>query len=90
MATLHILRTPMQEVRRDPDGDQRWCFRCRKRTQFEYVVSVPVVEPPKPGEEDTYEFPTGAYYGPSREIVCATCHTVDGDCFPGTYREWED
>lgn len=30
------------------------------------------------------------YYGPIHHIECTTCHTVDGDCFPGTQREWSD
>lgn len=90
MTALHILHTPMEEIHREPDGEERWCFVCRKRRTFEYVVTRPIVEPPQPGKEDEYEFPTGAYYGPTHQISCATCDTIDGDMFPGTYREWED
>lgn len=90
MSAVHILHTPMKEVMRRQDGDERWCFVCRQRRLFERIVTAPVVEPLKPGEEDTYELPIGAYYGPTTRIECRTCKTTDGDCFPGTYRVWED
>lgn len=77
---IHILYTPMAETRRKPDGE-RWCFSCRKRRQFEHVTSVPVCE----SIDDT-----GCWYGPSHEIECTVCGVVDGDCFPGTTREWGD
>ena len=76
--SVHILHTPMQEIRRRPFGE-RWCFTCRKRRDFEIVVSAPIV---------TSIDDTGAYYGPTTEIVCTHCRTTDGDCFPGTEREW--
>jgi hypothetical protein len=82
MSTLiHILHVPIAETRRKPDGDPRWCFGCRTVRDFEHVISVPVCETP----DDT-----GCWYGPSHEVVCATCGLVDGDCFPGTSREWSD
>lgn len=62
----------MEEVHRESDGE-RWCFRCRKRREFEYVITAPVEL---------------SYYGPTRQIECTHCHTTDGDCFPGTEREW--
>lgn len=71
---LHILRTPMYEVFRHQDGE-RWCFVCRKRRQFEYV------------RQATAEL---SYYGPTDHIECSVCKTTDGDCFPGTVREWSD
>ena len=71
---LHILHTPMKEVSARSLGE-RWCFRCRKRRPFMQVVSV-TREP--------------SYYGPTREVRCCVCDTVDGDCFPGTWREWDD
>lgn len=74
-----ILVTPMDEVSRRPDGE-RWCFVCRTRRVFARVVLRPIVR----DIDDT-----GAWYGPTTRIECATCRTVDGDCFPGTEREWE-
>ena len=63
-----------EEVRRTLEGE-RWCFVCRKRREFEYVVLVPVEM---------------SYYGPTRRIECSQCRTVDGDLFPGAEREWSE
>ncbi len=71
----HILWTePQEEVVRKPMKES-WCFTCRARRTFVYVVMAPI-EP--------------SYYGPQRSIRCAACDTVDGDVFPGGEREWED
>lgn len=76
----HILYTPMEEVWRE-DWKERWCFTCRKRLTFEYVVSIPICIT---GDE------TGCWYGPTNSIECPNCHRTDADCFPGTSREWSD
>ena len=69
-----ICRGPkMKEVKNEPLGE-RWCFKCRKRTEFMHKVMAPV-EP--------------SYYGPHPTIECANGH-VDGDCGFGSYREWEE
>jgi hypothetical protein len=65
----------MEEVTRRPHGNERFCFHCRAKRQFEYVVMAPTEL---------------SYYGPTPAIECATCRTVDGDLFPGNEREWED
>lgn len=77
--SMHILHIPTEEVLRRSDGE-RWCFRCRKRREFFYVQSNPIV---------THPDDTATYYGPTFKIECSHCHTEDGDCFPGTWREWE-
>lgn len=64
---------PMEEIVRKSDGDPRWCFYCRKRREFLYVVTRPTGE---------------SYYGPNPSVTCSVCDTTDGDCFPGRYREW--
>lgn len=64
-----------REVKREPHGEGRWCFHCRKHRAFEYVVSAPVGV---------------SYYGPNVWVECAACHTADGDLFPGRTREWEE
>ncbi len=51
----------------------------RKRQPFVNVVMAPIV---------TSLHDTGAYYGPHAEIRCGVCGLMDGDCFPGTSREW--
>lgn len=63
----------MKEIRRDELGE-RWCFTCRKRRPFVFLVTASV-EP--------------SYYGPSVGVECDRGH-YDGDCFPGRYREWEE
>lgn len=65
---------PTKRVKDEPNGE-RWCFRCRKRREFRFTVDAPTEV---------------SYYGPEPAIRCGTCDTVDGDCFPGGYREWED
>lgn len=74
--SVHVCWTePHEEVLRKPNGEERWCFTCRKRRVFEFVVLAPIEL---------------SYYGPIRRIECTVCKTVDGDCFPGTEREWSD
>lgn len=73
--SIHILWTdPLQEVVRQRNGKKRWCFTCRKRRDFEYVVQSPAVM---------------SSYGPTPHIECSVCHTHDSDLFPGHIREWE-
>ena len=72
--TVHICYgPPMKEVQRDEMGE-RWCFVCRKRRPFMFIVTVPA-EP--------------SYYGASYSVECDQGH-YDGDCFPGTSREWTE
>lgn len=72
---VHISYTePLEEIVRKQLGE-RWCFVCRKRRPFVYLVYRPIGL---------------SYYGPHREVECDHCHTTDGDCFPGTVREWGD
>ncbi len=71
---------PLEETFRRPDGDVRWCFECRARRQFVYIVMSPI----QPDDPEDW-----SYYGPSASIRCETCDTTDSDLFPGTSREWE-
>lgn len=71
--TIHICREEMREIGRCSDGE-RWCFSCRARRDFLYVVLAPTNPM--------------SWYGPTPQIQCATCATVDGDLFPGREREW--
>ena len=73
---VHVNHGPaMVEVVRRRDGQPRWCFKCRKRRDFLYIVTAPV-------EPD--------WYGPHADVKCGTCDTSDGDLFPGRIREWEE
>lgn len=72
--TLHINYGPRtEEVHRELLG-VRWCFACRGRREFFYVVTAPI-EP--------------SYYGPNPSVQCGHCGQVDGDCGFGRYREWD-
>jgi len=62
-----------REIHREELGE-RWCFKCRKRRNFIYTVMAEI-EP--------------SYYDPNPYVRCEHCGTDDGDCFPGTHREWE-
>lgn len=73
-AVAHICRSgATREIKRESTGES-WCFHCRKRQEFFYVVTGDV-EP--------------SYYGPNPDIICGQCKTSDGDLFPGREREWE-
>lgn len=72
---VHVNHGPsMVEVVNRRNGKTRWCFKCRARREFRYIVMAPVVPD---------------WYGPNADIKCATCKTSDGDLFPGGEREWE-
>jgi hypothetical protein len=60
-------------MRRTSEG-VKWCFNCRKRAEFFFIITVPVVPD---------------YYGPNASVRCGSCDTSDGDLFPGGEREWE-
>lgn len=69
-----VCRGPrMKETHRESLG-VRWCFACRQRVEFVYVVHGPV----EPG-----------YYEPLPSVQCTSCNTPDADLFPGRTREWE-
>ena len=71
---IHINRPgPMKTIVEKPDGESRWCFRCRKKTTFRFLVRG-TVEP--------------SYYEPTPSIQCEAGHS-DGDLFPGRIREWD-
>lgn len=70
--SVNICGPRMKEVHREAVG-VRWCFACRKRREFVYVV-MDAVEP--------------SYWGPTCSIECADRGHYDGDLFPGCSREW--
>ena len=72
-AVVHINYGPeMVEVVNRRDGQVRWCFACRQRREFRYIVMAPAVPD---------------WYGPNTYVKCASCKTSDGDLFPGRDRE---
>ncbi len=69
---ITISGTHMVEYSRQSEG-VRWCFSCRRRSEFNRVVTVP----------------SGiSYYDGCAWIECVSCKAVDGDLFPGWHREW--
>lgn len=65
--------TNVIEVTREEEGI-RWCFVCRKRVPFFFIVR----------RDDTEE----DWYGPWPSVEDDKGHS-DGDLFPGRRREWE-
>lgn len=79
---IHIFYgPPMVEHRREPWGDPRWCFKCRKRLQHDAVLLIqdPDSEPSYVGDprwkvechgcgQDHVHFP-GTWDGPTLEAV---------------------
>lgn len=59
------------------DGERRWCFGCRARRDFRFVVKAPTVL-------------DDMWYGYKAGVFCCTCNLRDGDLFPGRFREWDD
>lgn len=65
---------PTKEIHREGLGD-RWCFGCRRKVEFVYIVTDVVAEM--------------SYYDPWPSVECVPSRHHDGDLFPGRYREWE-
>lgn len=71
--SVHICHEPTEVTHAESVGE-RWCFRCRTRSDFQFVIHTPVsVE---------------SYYDPTPSIRCGTCQRPDTDLFPGRYRDW--
>jgi hypothetical protein len=75
ISAVHINWTETHYVVFRESLGERWCFVCRKRRAFEHVRKAPIAM---------------SYYGPFDQVECTSCRTVDGDCFPGSGREWPD
>jgi hypothetical protein len=75
VGAVRVCWEPMEEVSRESQGE-RWCFKCRSRRKFFYVVTAPT-DPM-------------SYYGPNPSVRCGTCDLPDGDLFPGREREWDE
>jgi hypothetical protein len=53
---------------------ERWCFRCRRKVDFLFTVTSEIEM---------------SYYSPWPQVACMPAGHVDGDLFPGRYREWD-
>lgn len=75
-----ICRGPeMHECNRWDEGI-KWCFVCRKRVQFWQILKMASFE-------DLVA--SMGFYSHSRSMECERGH-VNGDMFPGTWREWDE
>lgn len=75
MHAVYICQGPeMEAVVDEPDGERRWCFACRERVDFRFIVEASK-EP--------------SYWPPFTSIQCVHGH-IDGDLFPGRAREWSE
>ena len=68
----------MREAHRDPMG-LKWCFKCRYRHEFTWIVMAPVVD--WDDEASVY----AAMWGPTAHSECGGCGKHGGELFPG----WE-
>lgn len=75
-----ICRGPEMTEHKRWDEGVLWCFQCRKRVQFWQIVKVA-------SREDIEA--TMGFWTHSRTIECERGH-VNGDLFPGRWREWDE
>ncbi|GAB3125861.1 hypothetical protein [Glaciibacter psychrotolerans] len=73
----------MAESSRDSMG-VRWCFKCRKRAEFTWVVMAPVID------WDNKASVYAAMWGPTAHSECGCCDEHGGELFPGWTYRWED
>lgn len=77
--TIYVCGAPMTERKRWDEGVM-WCFHCRKRVQFWQVLLV--------ASKEAIEASMG-FWTHTRRIECEHGH-LNGDLFPGRWREWDD
>lgn len=79
-----VCRGPeMEEASRASMG-VRWCFKCRKRAEFSWVVLSPVID------WDDEASIAAAMWGPIAHSECGNCGRHAGELFPGWEYKWED
>lgn len=71
-----ICAPDMEESSRRSMG-VKWCFKCRGRHEFDWVVLTPTTL-------------DGWYWGPTAHSECHGCHQQAGELFPGWSYRWED
>ena len=68
---IDVCGPAMEESFRESMG-VKWCFRCRCRVRFDWVVWSPVTL-------DDW------YWDPTADSECSRCHEHGSDLFPGRY-----
>lgn len=83
-APVVLCRGPeMKEQHRDPMG-VKWCFKCRGRHEFTWIVMAPVIDWNDEGSI------AAAMWGPTAHSECGGCHQPAGELFPGWEYRWEE
>lgn len=84
MIGIHVCRGPkMEETARTSMGE-RWCFKCRTRAEFSWVVMWPVIDWSDEGSI------SAAMWGEYEHSECGNCKQHAGELFPGwSYRDDE-
>lgn len=75
---------PAMEERSRESMGVRWCFKCRGRHEFFWIVMVPVID--FSNEASIY----AAMWGPTAHSICTGCGQSWGELFPGRFYQWED
>ena len=84
MNRIAICRGPrMKETHRDSMG-VKWCFKCRGRHEFHWIVMAPVID------WDDEASIAAAMWGPTAHSECQNCKEQAGELFPGWSYQWED
>lgn len=73
----------MQESSRRSMG-VKWCFKCRSRNEFAWIVMSPVID--WDDEASIY----AAMWGPTAHSECGGCKQSAGELFPGWEYNWGD
>lgn len=73
----------MEKTSRDPMG-VKWCFKCRKRAEFAWIVLSPVID-----WNDEASI-AAAMWGPTAFSECGNCKRHGGELFPGWTYRWEE
>jgi hypothetical protein len=74
----------MEEASRTPMG-VKWCFKCRSRNEFQWIVIAPVID------WNNEASIAAAYWGPVAHSECGRCKKHGGELFPGwEYAEMDD
>jgi len=73
----------MEETSRNSMG-VKWCFKCRKRAEFAWIVMSPVID-----WNDEASI-SAAAWGPTAYSECGNCKQHGGELFPGWTYRWEE
>lgn len=76
---------PMKERHRDPMG-LKWCFKCRGRHPFDWVVMGADIQYDADGQISSSMYMAEPY----AFAECGGCGKHDGQLFPGWSYRWED